>query len=216
MHELLLISPIAVMLALLALLVSSVCSEIIQHYLLRNISILEKPEHLLYPYYKRQIRLFVLLFPIFYLATQKAADASQLTMLWFFCGFMIFISVIDLEQQIIPDEVLFILFLASFCFTSQLPAFFLNRLLAAVAGGSLLLLLAIVTKGGIGGGDIKLLLVLGFWLGTDNLLFTALTGCLTAGIVSALLLLRKKRKPQDTIAYGPYFAFSAIIALLSK
>ena len=72
------------------------------------------------------------------------------------------------------------------------------------------LLLAIVTHGGIGGGDIKLIAVLGLWLGTDMLLTIVISGVVLAGIAAIIMLVTKKKGRQDYFAYGPYFTLSAL------
>jgi leader peptidase (prepilin peptidase)/N-methyltransferase len=185
-----------------------------QYYLCHSTSILEKPEKLSGSHTKRKISLFCLLFFFYSLSYYLTVDLLHLVILWVFITFMIFISIMDFEQQIILDKILFLLLLLALCFSPFLPALFFNRLLAAIIGGSILLFLAILTKGGIGGGDIKLLFVLGLWLGTDKLLVTLFFGFISSGLISALLLLGKIKKPKDTIAYGPYFALSAIAALL--
>lgn len=196
------------------LILSQLLSKIMQYYLRQCISILEKPEKLSGSHTKRKISLFSLLFFFYSLSYYLMTDRLQLTISWIFITFMVFISIMDFEQQVILDKILFPLLVLALCFSSYLPALFLNRLIAAVIGGGILLLLAIITKGGIGGGDIKLLFVLGLWLGTDKLLFTLFLGFLTSGLTSVILLIGKIKKSKDTIAYGPYFALSAIIALL--
>lgn len=59
------------------------------------------------------------------------------------------------------------------------------------------MLLAILTRGGIGGGDIKLIAALGIWLGTDNLLTVTCIGLLTGGVFAFLLLISKRKKRTD-------------------
>lgn len=196
------------------LIVSQLLSKIMQYYLCQSISILEKPEKLPGSHIKREISLFSLLFFFYSLSYYLMVDGFQLAILWIFITFMVFISIMDFEQQVILDKILFPLLVLALCFSPFLPALLLNRLFAAVIGGGILLLLAIITKGGIGGGDIKLLFVLGLWLGTDKLLFTLFLGFLSGGLVSAVLLHGKIKRPKDTIAYGPYFALGAIVALL--
>jgi leader peptidase (prepilin peptidase)/N-methyltransferase len=202
------------LLAIFTLIVSQLLSKIMQYYLCQSISILEKPEKLSGFHTKRKISLFSLLFFFYSLSYYLMVDGFHLAILWIFITFMVFISIMDFEQQVILDKILFPLLILALCFSPFLPALLLNRLFAAVIGGGILLLLAIITKGGIGGGDIKLLFVLGLWLGTDKLLFTLFLGFLSGGLVSAVLLLGKIKRPKDTIAYGPYFALSAIVALL--
>ena len=44
---------------------------------------------------------------------------------------------------------------------------------SALIGGGVFLLLAIVSKGSLGGGDVKLIAALGLWLGVEKLIFMA-------------------------------------------
>lgn len=201
-------------LSFFTLMVSLLLSKIMQHYLCQSISLLKNPKEFLSSQTKRKVSLFCLLFFFYRLSYYQIVDGFQLIIVWIFITFMVFISVMDFEQQIILDKILFPLLVLALCFSPFLSTLLANRLLAAMIGGSILLLLAILTKGGIGGGDIKLLFVLGLWLGIDKLLFTLMWGFLSGGLISGLLLLGKIKKRQDTIAYGPYFAISAIVALL--
>ena len=95
----------------------------------------------------------------------------------------------------------------------NLPIF--DRIIAAIFGGGIFFLLTILTHGGIGGGDIKLVAVLGLWLGTEKLLNVVLISCIVAGICAGILILTKQKDRKDFFAYGPYFALSAIYILLS-
>lgn len=206
--------PILLLIFIFTLLLSKILAMVMQYCLQQAVTLLAKPENLGKNQTRRKISLFFLLFPLYVLGYYTADDIRQLFILWVFITFMVFISIMDFEQQIILDKVVFCLLLAAVVFAAYLPETFISRLIAAAAGGAGFLLLAVITKGGIGGGDIKLIFALGLWLGADKLLFTVLVGCLSAGVISALLLLGKIKKPQDTIAYGPYFALSAIVALL--
>ena len=94
----------------------------------------------------------------------------------------------------------------------NLPIF--DRIIAAVFGGGIFFLLSILSGGGIGGGDIKLVAVLGLWLGTEKLLNVVLISCVIAGICAGILILTKKKSRKDFFAYGPYFAMSTIFILL--
>ena len=90
----------------------------------------------------------------------------------------------------------------------------LNHILAALAGGVVFLLLSVLTRGGIGGGDIKLMAALGLWFGSEALTGIAMTGIVLAGLVALVMLLTKQKGRLDYMAYGPYFAIAAILSLL--
>jgi leader peptidase (prepilin peptidase)/N-methyltransferase len=75
---------------------------------------------------------------------------------------LVAISLIDLEHGIIPDTINLTLVVAGVpLLLLQSGHAVLNGLLGALLGGGLLLLAAVVSRGGMGGGDIKLAAVLG-------------------------------------------------------
>lgn len=126
--------------------------------------------------------------------------------------FMI-ITVSDLAYMIIPDKVLLVftgIFLIERFFFPLSPWW--DSLLGAGIGFGLLLLIAVVSKGGMGGGDIKLFGVIGFAVGTKKLLlaffFSTLFGALF-GIIGMLFGVVKKGKP---IPFGPFIALGTLIA----
>lgn len=115
------------------------------------------------------------------------------------------IGTIDLEHGIIPDE-LSALLLASgvvYHFFSQ-EIGLLNRLLGMAAGFGILFILAVVSKGGMGGGDIKLCAGIGFWLGFPGFLYALLAGSIIGSMMSLLLMAMKRKGIKETIPFGPF------------
>ena len=131
--------------------------------------------------------------------------------------FLALITFTDFEQYVIFDKML-----KPFALIGILAAVHLNlpladRIIAAIAGGGIFLLISTLTKGGIGGGDVKLVFVLGLWLGTKNLLDVVLAASILGGIAAALLILSKQKNRNSYFAYGPYFTLATVICLaLSK
>jgi leader peptidase (prepilin peptidase)/N-methyltransferase len=84
-----------------------------------------------------------------------------------------------------------------------------------VAGGLLgfcfLLLLAILSKGGIGGGDIKLMGVLGLVLGFQGAYLTLMIASVVGVLVAIIGLLAKKYNRKTAIPFGPYLAVGALV-----
>lgn len=152
------------------------------------------------------------LFAFYLLSTD--ASISTLFFSLSYIYFLVIFSVTDFEQQVIFDRML-----VPFAILGLLSALIcgnsiINHLLAALGGGSLFLLLAILTKGGIGGGDIKLIAALGLWLGVNSLVDVITIGLIGGGIGAFILLKWGNRKRTDTFAYGPYFAIAALAKLL--
>lgn len=120
----------------------------------------------------------------------------------------------DFEQYVIFDKMLlpFAIIGGVEIFHLNLPIF--ERLIAAIIGGGIFLMLAILSRGGIGGGDIKLVAVLGIWLGIEKLLNVIIIAAIAGGIVAVILILTKQKDRKSYFAYGPYFALAAIFILL--
>ena len=73
-----------------------------------------------------------------------------------------------------------------------------------------------VTRGSIGGGDIKLMGALGLWLGLKAIWQVAVGGILLGGIWALLLILCKKKGRKDFVPYSPGFILCGIIVYLLK
>lgn len=134
---------------------------------------------------------------------------------------LLIITVTDAEQRLILDDTtrpLAVFGLAqsvAAAFAAAAFAPLLENLFAAAAGGAAFLILAYLTRGGVGGGDIKLIAALGLWLGPHRLLTVVLTGLFLGGLVALFLLLSKKKNRKDSFAYGPCFTLPAILSLLT-
>ena len=124
------------------------------------------------------------------------------------------ILIIDVEHQIIPDElswlVLFLGLLSPITYTLY-PSLFAGFLSALV-----LLFIHLITKGrGMGLGDVKLAIALGLWLTVDQSLIWLMTAFIIGGIVSVFLLLLRQAKLKTKIAFGPFLIIAFWIILLT-
>jgi len=129
---------------------------------------------------------------------------------------LLVITFIDIDHQIIPDVISLpgipIFFLASFGL-SQIN--YLDSLIGILAGGGSLFLVAwtyslITKKEGMGGGDIKLLAMIGAAIGWKGVLFTIFVAS-AVGTLSGLLVMLKSRKGMKlAIPFGPFLAIGGI------
>ena len=172
------------------------------------------PAELGYSWLARAVKILLLSIPVWLAAACTASSnaGSSAAEALFFAIYTVFLLTMlcsDIEQQIIFDKqlALFAMFglLRSLLFS--LP--WEQHLLAALAGGLSLLLLAILTRGGIGGGDIKLIAALGLWLGGEALKLTALGGIIIGGLWALGAIAVKKKKRTDFIPYAPAFIIAA-------
>ena len=129
-------------------------------------------------------------------------------------AFLSFITVTDFEQYVIFDAMLLPFSIIGLCYTLQLQFPFGEHIAAALGGGLLFFLLTVLTKGAIGGGDIKLVAAMGLWFGYQSLLTIIMYGLLAGGTAALLMLIAKQKQRNSYFAYGPYFALSGIGILL--
>lgn len=128
----------------------------------------------------------------------------------FFLTFCVFI--IDLEHQIIPDELSWLVLLLGLYTTHDI---LYTSLFAGFFFAFLLLLLNLITKGrGMGLGDVKLAIALGTWLGLEKGIVWLMHSFIIGGIVASILLLLKKAKLKTKIAFGPFLIVAFWIVLL--
>ncbi|WP_429079912.1 prepilin peptidase [Brassicibacter mesophilus] len=136
-----------------------------------------------------------------------------------FC-ILIIISGIDYSYQIIPDDLILLSFvlgitfkLISYLFLGQAFSFF-NSFLGIVVGGGFLLFISIISNGGMGGGDIKLMAVLGLWIGWKYTILALLLSFIFGGILSLVLLLLKIKSRGEMIPFGPFLALGFLVTVL--
>ena len=136
-----------------------------------------------------------------------------------FVATLVVITFIDLDHQIIPDVISLpgipIFFLLAL-FVMGLP--FLESLLGILIGGGSLYLVAacyelITKREGMGGGDIKLLAMLGAFLGWKSLLFIVLVSSLLGALVGITLMIWKGRDMKYAVPFGPFLSLGAIAYL---
>ena len=93
-----------------------------------------------------------------------------------------------------------------------------DSLLGIITGGGILYLVAIVFerltgKEGMGGGDIKLLAMIGAWMGWKSLLFILLASSFTGTIIGGGSLLFVRQGMGAKIPFGPFLALGALVYL---
>ena len=128
---------------------------------------------------------------------------------------LVVVSFIDLEHQIIPDEiVVFSLIVGIILNIISRDVSLLSSAIGFFAASGILLLLAIITKGGMGGGDIKLMAAVGLFIGTGPVLLGLFLSFIIGGIISFLLILFKLKGRKDYIPFGPFLSLGSLISAL--
>lgn len=137
---------------------------------------------------------------------------------WPLLAILLAVTFIDLEHRIIPDELSLgglALALATGYFDPRVG--WLESVLGAALGFGLFYGLAwayekYAGRSGLGGGDIKLLALLGAFLGPSGVLTTILISSVTGSLVGIVLAVTQRRKDVMTLAipYGPFLVLGGL------
>jgi leader peptidase (prepilin peptidase)/N-methyltransferase len=129
-------------------------------------------------------------------------------------GALALVVVLDLRIRMIPD----IITLPGLAYALGLAALavrsptVIEAGLGALVGGGVVLLVAIVSRGGMGGGDIKLMAMLGAALGWRG----ALTALALSQVVVLGILVVRRRRPARHLPVGALIAlFGAVLLVFS-
>lgn len=138
---------------------------------------------------------------------------SILLCLFFSC--LIAAAAIDLEFTYVPDRIqLLIVLLAGIsCFLTA-RVNLQDRVLGSMLPAGIMLAVSILTKGGIGGGDIKLIAATGLLLGFWRNMLAFLLAYLLAGLIYIIPLITGYINGKDEIPMVPFFAASLILSAL--
>lgn len=128
---------------------------------------------------------------------------------------LIAMTAIDLQHQMIPDAITL----------PGIPVGLLINLatgriswvesgIGILVGGGLFFVIILVSRGGMGGGDLKLGAMLGAFLGWKALLFALFVAIVLGGAIGAVLLGTGRRGRKDPIPFGPFLAAGGAMALV--
>lgn len=129
---------------------------------------------------------------------------------------LIVISFIDYDHQIIPDEIIIFGIILSFMphIIDNCKVNILNGTIGLLIGGGLFLIIALITNA-MGGGDIKLMGMLGFSLGYKYILLITLLSFIIGAVVSLILIGIKIKSRKDFIPFGPFIAMATLVTIYS-
>ncbi|MBP3949652.1 prepilin peptidase [Bacillus suaedae] len=163
-----------------------------------------------------------LIYPAIELATASLFTISFLAVGWskelplllLFCSLLMIILVSDLAYMIISDKVLLFFGGCFLIYRLVFPAVpWWESYVGALVGFGVLFLIAVVSKGGMGGGDIKLFAVLGFVLGWQLTLLTLFFASFVGAVFGIIAIALKKAKRGQPIPFGPFIVVGALVSL---
>jgi len=136
-----------------------------------------------------------------------------------FVAALIVITVIDLYHQIIPDAISLPGIGVGLLASLLIPQItFFNSLIGILLGGGSLFIVAtfyqwLFKREGMGGGDIKLLAMIGAFLGWKAVLLTILLSSFIGSVTGILMMVVKGKDFKYAIPFGPFLSLGAVISL---
>ena len=149
----------------------------------------------------------------------KFGFSLQYLFVFVFCCSLIVITFIDLDHQIIPD----IITLPGIPLFSLIAVFFmgvpwLEVVLGVLIGGGCLYVVAvgyelITQREGMGGGDIKLLAMLGGFLGWKSIFFIVFVSSFLGALVGVAMMIARGKDMKYAVPFGPFLSMAAVAYL---
>ncbi|MBE9514614.1 MAG: prepilin peptidase, partial [Chloroflexi bacterium] len=146
----------------------------------------------------------------------------ELGIMAFYACVFIVVFVIDLERGLILNKVVYPAMIVALLL-ALVPQPWLTRWIvingvanAALGGGvgfAIFVVIAIVSRGGMGWGDVKLVALIGLAVGFPLVLFSIIVGAILGSIVALALMIARKRRFRETLPFGPFLALAAMITL---
>ncbi len=134
-----------------------------------------------------------------------------------FITILLIISFIDIDSKTIPDVITIpgipVLFFASFALPKVT---YIDTILGILAGGGSLFIVALTyylltKKEGMGGGDIKLLAMIGATIGWKGVFFTVFIASTVGTLTGLLMMFCTKSNMKMAVPFGPFLSIGAII-----
>jgi leader peptidase (prepilin peptidase) / N-methyltransferase len=151
----------------------------------------------------------------FALAFARFGVAWPLLLAWFFIAVMVAVAFIDYDHMIIPTRIVLPAALVGLLAAIALdPQKWWLYLAGAAGAAGFLFVLALVWPGAMGGGDIRMALLMGAVLG-KYVLVAMFLAFLLGGIAGLFLLATKKRGRKDRVPFGPYLAVGSVLTVLA-
>ncbi|MFE8703443.1 prepilin peptidase [Cytobacillus sp. FJAT-54145] len=150
---------------------------------------------------------------LFALAPLIIGWSGELIVAWTLISLFVIITVSDLTYMLIPDKIL-LMFTGLFLFERLL--FPLTPWWDSIVGGIVaflvLLVIGVISKGGMGGGDIKLFGLIGFVVGLKTVVLAFFLSTLLGALFGVFGLMFKFIKRGQPIPFGPFIAVGTLIA----
>jgi len=142
----------------------------------------------------------------------------ELVVSLFYGCILIVLAVIDLEQKLILNKVVYPTAIIAMVINIFLPDFGLKNFLFGLLGGAIgfviLFLPALIYSKGMGWGDVKMAGLIGLMAGYPRIFVAVLGAVVLGGLVAVFLLATRKKGRKEGIPFGPFLALATMVALV--
>lgn len=148
----------------------------------------------------------------------KFGYGVELFVYFAFVSALIVVTFIDLKHQIIPDRISLPGIVIGLAVSWIMPVGIIDSLIGAAFGGGILFAIAaayllLTGHDGMGGGDIKLLAMIGAFLGWKGVIVTLLLGSFLGAFVGVIFMAFAGKGSKFPIPFGPFLAGGALAYL---
>ena len=161
------------------------------------------------------VLIYIKIFPSLDILSGSWLDIWQMAGWFIITAWLIVIFVYDLKYYLILDIVIIPAIVLALIFNYVLGFNILNLLLAGLVGGGFFLLQFLVSKGKwIGGGDIRLGVLMGIFLGWPHILTALFLAYILGSLISIILLLSNKKHLTDKVPFGTFLTLATFVTML--
>lgn len=137
-------------------------------------------------------------------------------------NFLFLISYVDYKEKIISNKYILTLLIIRVLLISveliivksQVHYTILQYTLGAIVGGLIFLLPRFFVKNSVGMGDVKLVSIVGFYLGIDKIITIIIVSLFMSLIYFFIMFILKKFSKEKLVAYAPFITLSFIICTI--
>jgi leader peptidase (prepilin peptidase)/N-methyltransferase len=149
--------------------------------------------------------------------TQFGWSPLLIARLVFACALVVLFA-IDLEHHLLPDVITLPGIVVGLIFSIWLPPGIVAALIGVLIGGGALWLIGEAYyrysgQEGMGGGDVKMLAMIGAFLGWKAVLVTLVLSSFSGAIIGVILLSRQKGSMKFALPFGTFLSIGALIAM---
>ncbi|WP_180321051.1 prepilin peptidase [Peribacillus kribbensis] len=138
---------------------------------------------------------------------------EELLVSWSLISLFVIIFITDIKYMVIPDKILLFFalnFLLERIFIPLNPWW--DSIIGAASGLGIMLFISVASKGGMGGGDVKLFGLLGFVMGIKLVLLSMFLSTLFGTVIGLLLMAAGRVKKGKPIPFGPFIFLGTLTA----